>query len=126
MLLCIGHDHQLHFLPVMPIEHWVDYEAVKPLKPVVKVGQPLEFVSVKDTHRRCDLTFNDILYCRNGQPDNYRYYASQDSGHINCMSEAGQALQWRFRHRVTEPTECYLAKQYHLAFTLGHQKTPDY
>jgi hypothetical protein len=50
----------------MPIEHWVDYEAVKPLKPVVKVGQPLEFVSIKDTHRRCDLTFNDILYCRNG------------------------------------------------------------
>jgi hypothetical protein len=53
----------------MPIEHWVDYEAVKPLKPVVKVGQPLEFVSIKDTHRRCDLTFNDILYCRNGKPE---------------------------------------------------------
>jgi hypothetical protein len=78
------------YYQVMPITHWVNYETVKPLKQVVKVGQPLEFVSVKDTHRRCDLTFNDILYCRNGQPDNYRYYASQDSGHINCMSEAGQ------------------------------------
>jgi hypothetical protein len=48
----------------MPIEHWVEYETVKPLKQVVKVGQPLEFVSIKDTHRGCDLTFNDILYCK--------------------------------------------------------------
>ena len=96
------------YYQVMPIEHWVEYETVKPLKPVVKVGQPIEFVSIKDTHRRCDLTFNDILYCKNGDPESYRYYASQDSGHINCMSEVGQALQWRFRHRVMEPTECYL------------------
>jgi hypothetical protein len=54
------------YYQVMPIEHWVEYETVKPLKPVVKVGQPLEFVSIKDTHRGCDLTFNDILYCKNG------------------------------------------------------------
>jgi hypothetical protein len=52
------------YYQVMPIEHWVEYETVKPLKPVVKVGQPLEFVSIKDTHRGCDLTFNDILYCK--------------------------------------------------------------
>jgi hypothetical protein len=110
------------YYQVMPITHWVNYETVKPLKQVVKVGQPLEFVSKKDTHRRCDLTFNDILYCRNGQPDNYRYYASQDSGHINCMSEAGQALQWRFRHRVTEPTECYLQSNITLHLPWGIKK----
>jgi hypothetical protein len=110
------------YYQVMPIEHWVDYEAVKPLKQVVKVGQPLEFVSVKDTHRRCDLTFNDILYCRNGDPDNYRFYADQNSGHINCLSEKGQALQWRFRHRVNEPTECYLQSNIVLHLPWGIKK----
>jgi hypothetical protein len=54
MLLCIGHDHQLYLLPSNANHHWVNYETVKPLKPVVKVGQPLEFVSIKDTHRGCD------------------------------------------------------------------------
>jgi hypothetical protein len=122
MLLCIGHDHQLYLLPSNANHHWVEYETVKPLKPVVKVGQPLEFVSIKDTHRGCDLTFNDILYCKNGSPETYRYYASQDSGHINCMSEAGQALQWRFRHRVTEPTECYLQSNITLHLPWGIKK----
>jgi hypothetical protein len=54
------------YYQVMPITHWVNYETVKPLKQVVKVGQPLEFVSIKDTHRRCDLTFNDICTAATG------------------------------------------------------------
>jgi hypothetical protein len=67
------------YYQVLPIEHWVEYETVKPLKPVVKVGQPLEFVSIKDTHRGCDLTFNDILYCKNG-----------DSGNLSVLCQPGQ------------------------------------
>ena len=55
----------LGFYTWWPVEYWLEYHSVEPLKKKFAVNEKLKFVSHTDLNHNVILTFNDILFCQN-------------------------------------------------------------
>ena len=127
MLFAIALIANYTYFSIMPFSHWIRYDSVDPAKNTFKVGEQLEFISTTLTQRRCNLEFNDILYCRNGLPNSFKFYADYNSSHDNCKpSKERKQTTWKYGHAVAEPNTCYLESNITLKLPWGINKTYSY
>jgi hypothetical protein len=49
----------------MPMDNWLEYKSVEPLKKINKIGKPLYMVSTREFSRDSDVEWFDVLICNN-------------------------------------------------------------
>lgn len=80
-------------LRVAPASYWFEYESVEPLHTNFDIGETLQFVSKFERYRPVNFTFNDTLYCDNG--NGFAYYSNYVSSSIRNMPKKDISI-WNY------------------------------
>ena len=104
----------------MPIDHWITYHSVRPIKNEFDVNEKLRFISHTDLHKDSILTFNDIIYCLN-DAGKFERYDSQNTKRLH--TEVGDKrfdryTIWPFSPGVAHDAICYLESNINLHLPL--------
>jgi len=97
---------QLFYL-FMPMSFWTEYESVEPAKLEFKVGEPTKHISIAETFRKCNVKFNDVLFCKFNGEEEFDYYENYESGSFGKVPRGREKNDWTFHPAVPLTGECY-------------------
>jgi hypothetical protein len=110
----------------MPIDTWLEYHSVRPVKEEVCINDTIKFVS--DTTLNTDLVmrFNDILYCKDPNTDTYERYNSQNTERLHSIRSKRVLTVWPFNPGVSYETTCFLESNIRIEFPMNVIRTIRY
>ena len=109
------------FYLFMPMSHWIRYQSVEPLYDI-KVGQLPKFVSIVETFRESNVTFNDVLFCKFKGEKEFDYYINYPSGAFGKKPSGIERNEWTFHPSVPLVGECYCRSNIILRLPFGIER----
>ena len=94
-------------LRFMPVEHWIQYESVTPVKEVFKVDEKLKFRTHIIKNKNVTVTFHDTLFCRD-ELGGLERHSSQPTFRLLIPENLEYYAVWPYSPGVSSETECCL------------------
>ncbi len=104
----------------MPMNNWIEYQSVEPLKKINKIGDLFRMVSTRDFTRDSDVEWFDILICNNEWIP-WRYSAMKSEWKINKSLMKTTSRRY-IADTPVDPSECYMVSHITLKLILWLQK----
>ena len=111
------------FYAFMPISHWIEYRSITPLNEEVCVDDTIKFVTESSVYHPVGLRFNDILYCRDRNTNEYERYNEQNTRRSLSVPGVNRLTVWPFNPGVAYPTTCYLESNVTLRLPLHENRS---
>lgn len=130
-LSCIAIPSALVFLFLQialllaPMSWWIVYESVEPLSDKVMVGTKPRFLSKVTVNRKCNLHYNDILFCKPDGAEKFTY--TQEYFSTTYGKQLGrEENEWQYGHKVWTQGKCYLKSNIILRLPFSVEKVQTY
>lgn len=107
-------DVYVRFQPASSFFEW------RSVKFVGATDNGLIFSSERAIYRSAPITWNDILFCENGET--YSFFSSQETSNINPEIELEtRTLEWNYNSPIPKDKDCYLEANITMDVR-GHEK----
>jgi hypothetical protein len=107
----------------MPMSHWVEYHDVYPIEDTVQVRETILFTSHVSRHRKTDLFYNDIMFCKKEGALVYTKFSHMSTQHLAAAPMKNLKVVWPYNPGVPHTGECYLESNIRLELPMGHMKS---
>lgn len=91
-----------------PINNYLTYHSVEPVKQVFNIGEPLKFYSTREVYQDVNVEWSDALYCDIGDGLGLGTYSIYETGRL--IKQHGYFTgSWTYQAEVPErPSHCQL------------------